>query len=62
MAKFMPYVNGLSYRHIDLEGGLVGFYRSDAVHLSDIALDVFNVGIQNCVELAVGQVGCQAHL
>lgn len=62
MAKFMPYVNGLSYRHIDLEGGLVGFYRSDAVHLSDIALDVFNVGIQNCIELAVGQVGCQAHL
>lgn len=62
LAKFMPSINGISYRHVDLEGGVRGLYRSDKVHLSDIALDIFNLDLQSCIELAVVRVGCQAHV
>lgn len=58
--KFMPSVQGFSYRHTDLEGGLYGLYRPDMVHLSDIGLDIFNLDLQTCVELAVARVGCHA--
>lgn len=60
MSKFIPSVAGFSFRHIDLEGGLAGFYREDNVHLSDIALDIFNLDMQTCVELAVARGVCQA--
>lgn len=50
--KFMPYMNGFSWRHVDLEGGFQGLYRRDGIHLSDIGLDIFNVGLQNCIEMA----------
>lgn len=39
----MPSRNGLSFGHMELEGGLSGLYRPDNVHLSDIALDIFNL-------------------
>lgn len=58
--KFMPSVHGLSFRHVDLESSLPGFYRPDNMHLSDIALDILNLDFQTCVELAVAVVGCQA--
>lgn len=50
--NFFVSSNNLSYRHIDLEGFLSGLYRSDLVHLSDIGLDIFNVGSQNIIEEA----------
>ena len=52
MEKYMPTIGGLSYRHIDLEGGVPGFYRSDGVHLSEIGLDLFNLGLQSGIEMA----------
>lgn len=55
----MPFINGFSYRHVDPEGGLSGFYRSDTVNLSDFALDIFNLDLQNWIELVAVQVGCQ---
>lgn len=58
----MPSIDGLSFRHIYLEGGLAGFYRLDQVHLSDIANDILNLNFQFCIELAVARVGCQACL
>lgn len=58
----MPSINGLSFRHVDLEGGLRGFYRKDNVHLSAVALDIFNLDLESCIELAAVCVGCQAHL
>lgn len=48
----MPSIGGFSYRHIDLEGGMPGLYRSDSIHLSDVGLDLFNLGLQSCVEMA----------
>ena len=50
--KFMVNVTGFSYRHIDLEGGLPGLYRSDGVHLSEVGLDIFNMALQGCIERA----------
>lgn len=43
-----------------MEGGLSGFYHPDNIHLSDVALDLFNLYLQNIIELAVAMVGCQA--
>ena len=53
MEKFMPTIGGLCYRHIDLEGGVPGFSRSDGVHFSEIGLDLFNLGLQSSIEMAV---------
>lgn len=59
MAKFMPSIGGMSFRHVELEGRIPGFYRSDNVHLSDVALDILNLDLQTSVELAMARVGCQ---
>lgn len=52
IAKFMPTLSGLSYRHTELEGGFSGLYRQDGIHLSDIGLDIFNMDFQNMIERA----------
>lgn len=54
LEKCMPLLNGLSYRHVDLEGGYPGLYRPDGVHLSEVGLDIFNLGLQYSIESAVG--------
>lgn len=48
----MPPTGGFSYRHNDLEGGIPGLYRQGSIHSSDISLDLFNLGIQSCLEMA----------
>lgn len=48
----MPQIGGLSYRHVDLEGGYPGLYRPDGVHLSEVGIDIFNLGLQNGIEMA----------
>lgn len=53
LEKCMPLINGLSYRHVDLEGGYPGLYRPDGVHLSEVGLDIFNLGLQYSIESAV---------
>ena len=57
IAKFMPTIGGLSFRHVDLEGGIAGLFRSDGVHLSEIGLDIFNNNLQNMVEVAARRGG-----
>lgn len=52
MAKFMPSLGGFAYRHVDLEGGFAGLYRQDGVHLSDVGAYIFNLGLQNSIEMA----------
>ena len=52
LEKYMPQIGGFSYRHVDLEGGYPGLYRRDGVHLSEVGVDIFNVGLQNIVEKA----------
>ena len=52
MSKFMPQLGGLAYRHVDLEGGFTGLYRQDGVHLSDVGIDIFNLGLQYGIEQA----------
>ncbi|KAM4020120.1 uncharacterized protein ACNLHF_000668 isoform 1-T1 [Anomaloglossus baeobatrachus] len=50
MEKFCRATGDFSFRHTDLEGFLFGLYRSDGVHLSDIGVDIFNLGLQSIVE------------
>lgn len=52
MEKYMPSIGGLSYRNVDLEGGIPRFYRADGVHLSDVGVDLFNLGLQSGIEMA----------
>lgn len=52
LEKFLPLLGGFSFRHIDLEGGFPGLYRQDGIHLSDVGLDIFNLGLQTCIEQA----------
>lgn len=59
--KITPTVKGVSYCQVDLEGNLPVFFRSHNGHLSQVALDVFNLGLLSCVELASVCVGCQTH-
>lgn len=51
-SPFMPLINGLSYRHVDLEGGYLGLYRPDGVHLSDVGLDIFNLSLKYSIKRA----------
>lgn len=60
VATFMPTINGFAFRHVDIKGGLHGFYRRDHTHLSDIALDSYNLDLQTIIELRSGW-GCQTH-
>lgn len=53
MEKYLPSLEGFSYRHIEL-GGLQGLYRQHGIHLSDVGLDVFNLGLQSCIDMAAG--------
>lgn len=54
LEKFMVTLDGFSYRHRDLEGGLPGFYRDDGIHLLDLlALIRFNLDLQTIIETAV---------
>lgn len=50
--KFMPLLGGFSFYHVDLEGGFPGLYRQDGIHLSDVGLEIFNLGLQNLIERA----------
>lgn len=60
MQKFLPLLNGFSYRHKELEGFLPGFYLQDSHQLSDIGLDLFNLGIQDMVESGLQRFGGHA--
>lgn len=31
--------------HLELEGGLLGLFRNDLLHLSDVGIDIFHLGI-----------------
>ncbi|XP_041430762.1 uncharacterized protein LOC121397678 [Xenopus laevis] len=53
IAKFAGKLNITVYRHHELENGFEGLFREDKVHLSEIGLDIFNVGLQNAVEKAL---------
>ncbi|XP_044142811.1 uncharacterized protein LOC122932460 [Bufo gargarizans] len=61
LEKYLPKLGGWSLRHTELEGFIVGLYRNDLVHLSEIGLDIFNSGLQDMIEKAVvfrgGHVG-----
>ncbi|XP_077140620.1 uncharacterized protein LOC143805314 isoform X3 [Ranitomeya variabilis] len=57
MSKFMPSIGGLSFRHVDLEGGVPGLFQNDWVHLSEIGTDIFNLNLKAMVELALAGAG-----
>ncbi|XP_075695057.1 uncharacterized protein LOC142661531 [Rhinoderma darwinii] len=50
MSKYMSVLGGLSYRHSDLEDLTDGLFRNDCIHLSDVGIDIFNLGLQNLIE------------
>lgn len=57
MEKFFPLLDGFSFRHKDLEGFLPGFYLHDGHVLSEVGLDIFNLGIQEMVEMGLRRFG-----
>ncbi|OCT86690.1 hypothetical protein XELAEV_18020378mg [Xenopus laevis] len=57
LAKFSRTLNILVHRHHELDDGGVGLYAADRVHLSDIGLDIFNMGIQDALERALSWWG-----
>lgn len=57
MEKFLPLLNGFSFRHKDFEDLLPGFYLLDGFSLSEIGLDLFNLELQEMVELGLLRFG-----
>lgn len=55
--NFLIQSKGFSYRHFELEGFIPGLFRPDLVHLSNIGLDIFNMGLQSMVEQATVFLG-----
>lgn len=51
--NYLVSSGGLSYRHVELEGFLPGLLRHDLMHLSDISFNIFNMGLQNLIDLAI---------
>lgn len=36
LEKYLPLLDGFSYRHIDLKGGIDRLYHQDGGHLSEV--------------------------
>lgn len=51
--NFIVSLGGLSFRHTELEGFLPGLFRNDLVHLSEVGIDIFNMGLQSLIEKAL---------
>ncbi|OCT92937.1 hypothetical protein XELAEV_18016004mg [Xenopus laevis] len=52
LSVFIRRSGGVVVRHKDLERAVPGHYRRDGVHLSDVGLDLFNLGVGVGVERA----------
>ena len=52
LEKFINPDLGISFRHVELEGGIQGLYRDDGIHLLEVGLDIFNSDMQTCIEMA----------
>lgn len=57
LEKCLPLVQGLSFRHTDLEDIVPGFFLPDGVTFSPIGFDMFNLGLQCMVELGLWHLG-----
>lgn len=51
--NFLASSGSLSFRHLELEGFIPGLFREDLVHLSDIGIDIFSMGLQSLIENAM---------
>lgn len=54
LVKFAKENDCLCYRHNELEGFLPGLYDLNNLPLSNIGLDILNVGFQNLIDSAYG--------
>lgn len=50
--NFLVSSGGMSFRHVELEGFVPGLFHNDLVHLSEIRLKIFNMGLQHFIERA----------
>lgn len=57
VSKFVRKIGGIVVRHRELEGDNRNLLRADGVHLNDIGLDIFNLGLIGGIELALAAVG-----
>lgn len=57
VSKFVRRIGGVVVHHRDLEGDNTDLLRRDGVHLNEIGLDIFNLGLQRGVEQALAVVG-----
>lgn len=60
LSKFIPLLNGFSFRHVDLEDLSPGFFLDDYFNLSPIGIDIFNLGIASMVEVGLRRFGVGA--
>lgn len=55
LETLMSFRYGSYFRHKDLEGGgVLGLYREDGIHLSNIGLDILTLDLQIAIEQATG--------
>lgn len=59
VSQFVGSLGGLVVRHRELEGDNRDVVRSDGVHLTDIGMDIFLVGIVEGIERALAAGGAQ---
>lgn len=57
LEKCLPSLSGSSFRHRDFEELVPGFFLEDGITLSSIGLDLFNIGLQDMVELGLRHLG-----
>lgn len=55
--KLLPSLNGISFRHVDIESSVSGFFEKDGVQLSKIGLDMLNLDIASMVDLGLARLG-----
>ncbi|XP_044128318.1 uncharacterized protein LOC122936402 isoform X3 [Bufo gargarizans] len=53
VGRFMARNGAVAVRHEELEKGVGAFWRADGVHLNAVGTDLWSLGIQNGVEIAL---------
>lgn len=57
MFKFLPLLQGFSFRHVNIDLSVPGFFSDDFSRLSPVGLDMLNLDYQRMIELACGRLG-----
>lgn len=62
ISNFLLSLNGISFRHYNLEGFLPGYYLTDEFSFSPVGLDIFNLDVQSMLEVGLQCFGGPRHV